>query len=209
MLDPSSPQARAPPGPTRTSLGEVRAYADPGLRGRKNGGGDGLERLAVRMFRAGMLRPVRRAPGVKGIRLFTVAKSGESQRLVWDMREANAGFRTPPHFPQGSVSALVDLEVGDPGYVCAAATDVPDFFYALRMPSGFAEFIVLEGVDFEYVRNILQADGYDSSAWPEHADSFGCERLPMGFSWAPLLAQRCLDAFVGETAFADSVELVH
>ena len=188
----------------------VRSYADPSLRGRKAGRGDGLERLAVRMYEAGMLVPVRRAPDTEGVKLFTVVKNGNEQRLVWDMRAANRRFRVPDKFTQGSVGALAELEVGDPGYLCAAATDVPNFFYALKMPEGFAEYIYLEGLDLNYTKRLLEARGHDLSGWAKGVDALGCERLPMGFSWAPLLAQRCLDSFVAEAPFAErSVQVVH
>lgn len=187
----------------------IRAFADPCLRGRKAGVGDGLERLTARMVRAGLVVPTRRAEGVEGIRLMTVSKGKGRQRLVWDMRQANARFRPPPRVRLGSIGALASLELGEPGFCAAAATDVPNFFYSLRMPSGFESYVVLEGVDFDCVRRILESEGQDCSHWEADADSFGCRCLPMGFSWAPLLAQSVLEHVVAQAGLSGESELLH
>jgi len=104
---------------------------------------------------------------------------------------------------------LASLELGEPGYFSAAATDVPNFFYSLRMPAGFEAYAVLEGVDFTYVRQLLEAEGFPCGDWPADADAFGCRCLPMGFSWAPLLAQTVLEHVVAEAGLAGECELVH
>ena len=190
----------------RAPLDNIQAYADPGLRGRKLGAGDGLEVLAARMVRSGLLKPTKRARGVKGVKLMTVAKTGGRQRLVWDMRQSNAAFLPPPRAKLGSVGALAALELGEPGFMAAAATDVPNFFYALRMPEGFESYVVLEGVDVQYVRSLL---GPLAAEWPADVDALGCTCLPMGFSWAPYLAQRVLEHVVAEAGLAGETELVH
>jgi hypothetical protein len=186
----------------------VRAWADPALRGRRAGGGDGLERLAVRLLLAGMVVPTKRARGARGVKLLTVSKSSGAQRLVWDMRATNGTFSPPPYTALGSVSALAALEPGEPGFFAAAATDVPNFFYALEMPLGFEEFVVLEGVDLAHVRALLAQAGWDGH-WPDDADSLGCRCLPMGFSWAPYLAQRVLEHVVAQAGLSGETELVH
>jgi len=139
----------------------------------------------------------------------TVAKSKGRQRLVWDMRQANAGFLPAPYARLGSVGALASLELGESGFFAAAATDVPNFFYSLRMPKGFEQYVVLDGVDVAYVRGLLQAQGGCGVEWPEGADALGCCCLPMGFSWAPFLAQRVLEFVVDQAGLAGETELYH
>ncbi len=194
----------------------VASYADPCLRGRRHGGGDGLECLALRMLKAGMVKPVRRAPGAKGVKLFTVAKDDYWQRLVWDMREANAVFKQPPGMQMSSVASLAELEVGDPAFFHACATDAPNFFYRLKMPPGFERYVVLEGVDMEYLRRLVRAEGVPHfGPGPslleqlDDADALGCVCPPMGFSWAPYLAQRALDHFAEAAGFSEDEHLVH
>jgi len=78
-------------------LDSIRAYADPALRGRRRGFGDGLERLVVRMVKARLVVPTKRASGARGIKLMTVSKGKKRrQRLVWDMRQTNSAFKPPP-----------------------------------------------------------------------------------------------------------------
>jgi len=168
------------------------------------------------MLKAGMVTPVRRAPGAKGVKLFTVAKDAEMQRLVWDMREANAMFKEPPEMQMSSVAALAELEVGDPAFFHACATDAPNFFYRLKMPPGFERYVVLEGVDMEYLRQLVRAEaaphfgpGPSLLEQMEGADALGCVCPPMGFSWAPYLAQRALDHFAEAAGFSEQEHLVH
>jgi len=87
---------RSPEELEEVDRSSIRAHADPALRGRMAKVGDALEVLAVRMVKAGLVVPTRRTKGVHGVRLMTVAKSKGAQRLVWDMRQANARFRPPP-----------------------------------------------------------------------------------------------------------------
>jgi hypothetical protein len=200
---------RSPQEMAEVEVESIRSYADPCLQGRAAERGDGLEVLAARMVIAGLVVPTKRAKGVRGVRLMTVAKSRGRQRLVWDMRQANARFRPPPAVKLGSIGALASLELGEQGFFAAAATDIPNFFYALRMPAGFESYVVLEGVDLAYVRRLLRAQGHDCSDWPEGVDALGCRCLPMGFSWAPLLAQAVLEHIVQEAGLAGESELRH
>ena len=111
-----------------------RSYADPRLRGRAAGRGDGLEQLALKFIENGMAIPCAREPGAPGLKMFTVVKKKDQQRIVFDMRQVNARWRKPPAFRMGSLAAVADLELGDEGYLTAAAGDVPNMFYMLRLP---------------------------------------------------------------------------
>lgn len=203
---------RDPPPPAE-ELAAVRTYADPELRP----GSPGLVRLAWRMFKAGMLRPVRRR-GDAGIDMFTVVKREGHQRLVFDMRRANLAFKVPPRCTMGSVQALASLELGPsettdaegrPRVPCAFAGDVPDFFYGLLL-TDLAEYLWLAGLDIgdfvAYAR--AQEPGLDLASF-DGCDGLGMTSPPMGWSWAPLLAQGCLEHVMNDAGIGRETQLRH
>ena len=104
----------------------------------------------MRLYRAGLVIPVRRR-GRWGVRTFTVLKSAEAQRLIFDMRRVNACFRKPDKCVLGSGAALAALDLSEGaigGDACAAAAgDLPNFFYTLSLGRRFAELVWLEGVE--------------------------------------------------------------
>ena len=175
-----------------------RAYADPNLRGRRRGKGDGLERLALRFLASGMAIPTRRAAGAPGLCMFTVLKKfrdngDQEQRIVFDMRAVNQAWRSPPPCTMGSLTALAQVELGQDGAVEILAGDVPDMFYMMQLPHSFAPHLWLEGLDFEYVRACALRDGDSPERW-EGADSIGMVVPVMGLSWSPIWAQTAINS---------------
>jgi len=154
------------------------------------------------MLAVGLVKPVRRK-GKKGLRMFTVLKREEEvdgetrqvQRLVFDMRKANRTFPRPPRCELSSVEQLASTRLPRGGCVYAYAGDLPDFFYTLRIPPELSERLWLGDLDWDtFVRAAVDA-GYDAALFAD-ADGLGFTAPPMGFSWAPLLAQRVLEHLV-------------
>jgi len=110
---------------------EIPSHCDPAL----HPGSIGLLELAVRLYKAGLVVPVKKR-GPYGVRVFTVLKSGDIQRLIFDMRRVNACFRKPDGCTLGSGAALASLDLSDAAIgsdACAAsAGDLPNFYTLYR-----------------------------------------------------------------------------
>ena len=201
------------------------SYADPSLRGRGAGRGDGLERLAVRLLEAGVCVATRRhklLSSEDGLSVFTVSKGKDvyqNQRLVWDCRAINTKFRAPPKFKLGSLTALAEAEFPDSQFLSIASTDVQTMFYNVLLPPDAASLLFLKGVDVRHVRELLKSRGnFELAAKiPTPRQGSHCEDedvvigmrvLPMGWAWSPFLAQLFTERTV-EEAVPGAVSLLH
>ena len=123
--------------PGESELASVPGFQDFGLRNRKE-----LARLVLRLFRAGMVRGIKKRRGPVGITMFTVVKRADVQRLILDMRRVNRLFRKPPSCHFASLEAFVGLDlsgVDSDVPVVGFAGDVPDYFYRLALPEWLHE----------------------------------------------------------------------
>jgi hypothetical protein len=132
---------------------------------------------------------------------FAVAKDHVKQRLVFDMRRCYAQFKPPPGMAMGSPRALSHLDLsaavlGD-DEVCASFGDVECFFYCLRGPAGLREWLWLEGVDFNAFKAAAVREGASEGDF-DGCDGVGFTGLPMGWTWAPYLAQGSLEFLLQE-----------
>ena len=194
-------------------VNDVKAYADPKFR---RPGSKDLLRLAVRLYKAGLVKPVKKR-GPIGVTLFTVVKSDGVQRLIFDMRRANGFFRRPKGCVLGSGAALaaLDLSEGAIGLddVRAAAGDLPNFFYTLTLGESFGSWVWLEGLDVRAFAAALVAEGLlgseEAAAWGDAYDAVGFTCLPMGFAWAPLVAQRVLEGLLAAAGEAEEAQMRH
>ena len=183
------------PQPSKEEILETRAYGDPALRGKA------LLQLGVRMWRSGMLKVCRKRCSV-GVRMFTVHKKEDAQRLVFDLRRVNQCFVRPWPCSLGSLTALSGLDLSEENIgaheLRGLVGDVPDMFYRIGLPAGMAGFFWIEGLDAEELFHALAAEGI---AAPELVDGripasergVGMAVLPMGWSWAPFIAQNVLE----------------
>jgi hypothetical protein len=92
--------------------------------------------------------------------------------------------------------------------VCAAFGDVLCFFYCLRGDSHLSQWLWLSGVDFNVFREACIREGANL------ADFAGCDGvgfcgLPMGFSWAPYLAERCLEHLLSAAGYEAQGRILH
>ena len=189
----------------------VGSFADPSLRA----GSAELVELAIKMWRRGLVTPtVAEAPF--GVELFTVFKrvedGGEVQRLIFDCRRVNCCFKTPPNFEMGSLKALGLLDLSDECLggdgVCAFSGDLPDFFYTLHLGDDFAKWMWLANLDFEAFKARACEEGAQLS------DFAGCTHLgfvalPMGWCWAPYLAQRSLEYLLDQAGRGAQARIAH
>ena len=189
----------------------VGSYADPSLRGNTTE----LVELAVRMWQRGLLVPtVAEAPF--GVELFTVFKRAENgaevQRLIFDCRRVNRCFEDPPNFAMGSLKALGMLDLSDAGLggdgVCAFSGDLPDFFYTLHLGDDFAKWMWLANLDFEAFKARACELGGKLGDF-EGFSHLGFVALPMGFSWAPYIAQKCLEHLLDEAGRGAEARVAH
>ena len=170
-------------------INNTPAYVDPKLRG-----GRELSNLVAKMFQVGMVRPIQRKLGPHGITMFTVAKTFPAQRLVFDLRRKNLEFATPPHCEMASLEAIASLDLSHNwGGISVAAGDVPDYFYRLRTPDELHERFWLAGVSVVGVKRELSNLGVPLGPEWETAVGLGFCCPPMGWSWAPWIAQENLE----------------
>ena len=175
---------------------KVGCYADPRLKGHSALYFD----LALEMLRSGMVRPVRKV-GEDGLAIFTVLKKfvegpdGALQprlRPVLDCRRVNARAPVPPKCALGSLESVGRISLPAGGAVCGYAGDVPDYFYTLRLPDDYPPHLWLKDLPWQaFVRYAIDR-GVEAGRF-EGSDALGFTCPPMGWSWAPLVAQKCLE----------------
>jgi len=155
--------------------------------------------------------------------MFTVLKTAggegkeEAQRVVSDMRRINTLFRKPTGCVLGSGSALASMDLSDAtlqGDQCAgAAGDLPSFFYTLSLGSEFGEWVWLEGLELSdflaQLREENLATVEQCNVWADTCDGVGFTCLPMGWSWAPVIAQRVLEFLLEQAGEPSEARLRH
>ena len=132
------------------------------------------------------------------IGVFFVTKKNGRLRMIIDCRRINNLMRQPPRTLLGSVEALANIDLScHPGDVhqtmFIAQEDVKDFFYRLGIPEGMWPLFSFPAVDVNLLRKCFGNDvPNEIQCLSETAAVHPCMRvLPMGFSWAFHLAQRC------------------
>ena len=188
-------------------LHETPCYGDPRL----SSGRSGLTTLALRLWNLGLVEPVRREGGA-GFKMFCVSKGEGMQRLVFDARRVNRLFKAPPSLALGSPRALSYLDLSDDALggdeVCGFYGDVPVMFYRLQGPPGLSSWLWLDDLDFASFIGAAVSQGADPACFAGF-DGLGFTRLPMGFSWAPLLAERSLEFLLDEAGYSSDARLLH
>ena len=184
------------------------SYSDPAL---KNGV---REALAVRLLENGLCKISKPDPYGRAmpVDVFAVSKAAATpenptpdQRLVWDCRRVNEAIKPAPSFSLGSLAALSELEMPEPGFLELAATDVSAYFYRLTLP-GLEQLLFLADVDIARVAGLLKAKGrkdllgdWVGASMSERATLIlGMKCLPMGLSWSPCLAQTVAETLISE-----------
>ncbi len=191
-----------PSGARPSGVKAAKSYADPLLKK-----GAGLDELVSLMWGAGMVRPITTTVGGEGVTMFTVAKAPGRQRLVFDMRMKNTEFHDPPHCHMASLESLACLELphGEDTDFSAFSGDVPDMFYRLRTPEFLHEVFWIKNVNPEQVCRFARLAGSANllAAYNKvegEVVGFGFTCPPMGWNWAPFLAQKTLEHVVEQVA---------
>ena len=181
-----------------------QAYIDPILK--KPGQ---MKKLVKRMIRSGMVRRVTQCRGRVG--LFVVVKSAERaadgsiqmvQRLIFDQRADNCSWKDPPWIGLAGPTAIAALDFSqswEEGMeMCTSSGDLPNYYYTLELPEEFSEFFCLPEVEAEDVLQELLSEGWeDPLGLCKESGNFLALRVPpMGWSWAVVLAQLCLQDMV-------------
>ena len=181
-----------------------KPYVDPLLRRQ-------MLKLAVRLARGRMLRGTPRCDSEVG--LFTVIKKATLRaagdgydielRLVFDERQPNRVWRTPPWTALGGPGAWSSLDLSafrgrSGGSFLMATGDIPNYYYVLRLPEEFASWFCLPEVRAGELRRRLDEEGLAElgRVLEEQAggpDGFLGLQVPcMGWNWAVFLAQSFL-----------------
>lgn len=185
------------PPPVSMKEGEkIRVYMDPVLREKSQ-----LVAFAVRLWQAGMLRTVNRKRCQ--VPLFTVVKKVNPEgvvqlRLVFDLREINRIFRSPPWAALGGPAPLPSLDVcveaADGWELHGASGDVPDYFYRLGIPEILSEAFVLDGIAPAELRTALIQSGWTGPLPTADGRFLAFAIAPMGWSWAVWIAQQVISS---------------
>ena len=192
-------------GPGATSE-TVKTYADPKWRNRKT-----VLEVCLMLHVAGMLSFTDRVLVV--MELFAVHKKEGQQRAVWDMRHINGLFQKAPWVGLASPTAVGEIylgpEVREGQVLHSFVGDIPDYFYRLRVPRSLLPYFTTPMVRYEELRAYAAERGIIISAPPVGCDIPAMQVLPMGWSWAPYLAETCLEAvfrwIFGEAADAGRI----
>lgn len=199
MMEVATPGGAQKASRSETAPEKVRAFEDPVLR-------DPRQRLAlaVRLWQAGMLRTVNRARGF--VSLFTVVKKqlpcgAVALRLVFDLRELNKLFKTPPWAALGGPSPVSGIEVcaeSAAGWTLRGASgDIPDFFYRLGIPASLSEAFCFPAVTPAALSAELTRVGWTGPMPDLSARYLAFCIAPMGWSWAVWAAQETINAVCG------------
>ena len=190
---------------------KIKPYQSPELQSKKFR----LE-LLLRMWLCGMLSTCSKC--CEEVRVFTVLKKDEngirSSRLMWDLRQANLRWRTPPCVPLGSPISIGCLDLAEDWLegktLSSCQGDFPDFFHMLLLPAEMWSYFVFAAASPQDLKEYAHQQGIEVSIDAAHAHlclialSMGwvlvCEAVPGGVSqshtgWWPknwcLLVKRC------------------
>lgn len=130
------------------------------------------------MRRLGYVRRMRTAPGWgANSPVFFVPKSGEEDRMIVDARALNRRCRRPPPAGFPDLHTMLRVLTG-PAVRCYLSYDFSTWFVQLGASP--------------VVRNVFAVRGRDSS-W------YRVTGIPMGWSWAPAVAQRVAESIAHES----------
>ena len=169
-------------------------YMDPSLENEETYG-----KFLVTLFAAGLIRFDRRACSV--CVFFCVAKKKlGSLRLVVDCRRSNILFRRPPWTPLGSLEGLSRVWLNTEQAAFVAQEDVRDYFYRIAIDEKLAPYFGLPEIRVGALQSAFARAGV---APPLHLAQLSPDAvlnptfcvMPMGFSWAFLIAQELHRAF--------------
>ena len=197
MLKASCTAGDSPDGASKSSVPKKklsRPYQDPYFATR-----EGKRGLAKRLWEANMVRFCRRRRGPT-VRCFCVVKKLDSQgvpilRLIMDLRGTNDHFVDPPYtsLANGAGFGFVDLssDILQGRRLTSFAGDIPDYFYRLEIIEGLSEFFCLAGITAQELARLVGVDP------PPSTHKFvGLRIIPMGFNWAPWIAQICAEDII-------------
>ena len=105
-----------------------------------------------------------------------------------DLRGTNEHFVDPPYtsLANGAGFGFVDLspEILGGRRLTSFAGDIPDYFYRLEIIEGLSEFFILAGITAQELARLVGVEP------PPSTHRFvGLRIIPMGFNWAPWIAQ--------------------
>lgn len=195
LKDPSSIDAEV--------VKDTPVYEDPSLRCKEK-----KAALVYEMWRRGMITFTDRFGCEVGV--FAVHKKttkvekedGEVEevhetRMVVDCRKTDRYFQRPPRVNMASPSAMSKLDLSPS--VCKGrvlesyAADVPCFFYQLLLYIGLAPWFIIKGVTTAMVSELAARDGLSLGVDVEACPYCALRVTPMGWSWAPWVAQTTLE----------------
>ena len=122
---------------------------------------------------------------------FFVAKKNGKLRFILDCRAVNKRFHSPPSLAMAAGSTWSSVALPEGQVLYTAQSDIRDYFYSLELPESLCHLFCLPAIP----HHLLQVWGLPPSAIPS-ADSRGwvfphLKAIPMGWSWAMWIAQRC------------------
>jgi hypothetical protein len=138
-------------------------------------------RLLARLHPLGMIGFTRQPKAVNGV--FTVAKDGETDRLIIDARAANRLFVDSPKVRLPNASHLVHLFVSPDCHVNAGKSDMSNFYHHMEMAEWMQPYFCLPPLSPDEQRALALPCADGEWLYPM------CRSLPMGFSHAVYLAQ--------------------
>jgi hypothetical protein len=147
----------------------------PGLR---RGTSRHMSRHLTNLIRWGVVRPTNTVSAITN--LFTVPKKDGSLRLVCDGRKVNKLMNQPPKMDLPEIHNIIDFLLAS-RYFCTV--DGKSFFY---------QFPISEGVGGYFSANLAGSRGSFTPV--------SLTRMPMGWSWAPAIAQRTANFLLQDEA---------
>ena len=144
--------------------------------------------LIKRMLPLGMLSLTLHPRVVNGV--FCVPKDGDALRLIIDARYANAHFIDPPKLELPTPDLMCHLVTDPTRPLFVAKADLDNFYHRLRLPAWMRPYFALPAVSAAELGVIGQlVDG--RILQPSDMVHPMCVCLPMGYSHAVFIAQRC------------------
>ena len=211
---------RSPP-PQRDEWEAIKSFMDPALRVKNT-----RMKLVKRLWDGGLLRWIEKPALPCVVDFFTVlkdirivdGKETQRQRLVFDMRRINLFFREPIQIELASIEAFACVGLGPmpdragwtPGLVLDGwGKDVQDWFYRIRLPDEMTQFFVIQDSPADLAREIgvPVSDLFPEAEGREGA--LGMCVCVMGWSWAPLIAQWCIEDAVTSPEMLPELRLAH
>lgn len=141
---------------------------------------DEYSKLCEELFIRGMITFRKDARVVNG--LFAVPKKDDVQRLIADLRKANAHFHVPAKVSLCGPDVISKLQVPAGHRLVQATRDIRDFYHRLAMPPPWWPYFAWPALDVSRVPSAAAA-GFSGTMYPCLVS------LPMGFSHSVRIAQ--------------------